>query len=191
MLVSKLAAKPDHRIFELECGWGSFLKYAQEIGLNAAGNALSHEQVAECRRLGLREEYGDAADGLPGPVDRVITIGMMEHAKNRRGQILTHCFRALPPGGRMVIQEICDGSEPGHLPAVVFVAEEHFPGDQVGSYVSIQHAARRAGSHVAHLECLGRHYRTTLLAWTKRLADRFDEAEAMVGYRTAMTHLLR
>lgn len=109
---------------------------------------------------------------------------------NRRNQILTHCFRALPPGGRMVIQEMCDGSESGHLPGVVFVAEEHLPGDRLGSYVSIQHAARQAGFHVAHLECLGRHYCTTTLEWARRLADRFDEAEGMVGYRTAMAHLL-
>jgi cyclopropane fatty-acyl-phospholipid synthase-like methyltransferase len=90
----------------------------------------------------------------------------------------------------MVIQEMSDGPESGNLPAVVFVAEQHLPGDRLGSYVSIQRAARRAGFQVAHLECFGRHYRTTTLEWARRLAERFDAAEALVGYRTAMTFLL-
>ncbi len=190
MLVRKLDAKPSHRILEIGCGWGSFLKYAREIGLDAEGIALSHEQVAECRRLGFRAKYADAADGIPEPVDRLITIGMMEHSKDQRGRILKNCFRALPAGGRMVVEEMCDSSEPGNLPAVVFVAEEFLPGDRLGSYTSIQHAARKAGFQVAHLECLGLHYRATILEWARRLANRFDEAEALVGYRTAMTHLL-
>ncbi len=190
MLVRKLEAKPGHRILEIGCGWGSFLKYAREVGLHAEGIGLSREQVEECRRQGFRADYADAAEWIPGPVDRLITIGMMEHAKDQRGRILTNCFRALPPGGRMVVQEMCDGSEPGNLPAVVFVAEEYLPGDRLGSYTSIQHEAWNAGFQVAHLECLGRHYRLTMLEWARRLADRFDEAEALVGYRTATTHLL-
>lgn len=189
-LVKKLNVKPGHRIVEIGCGWGSFLKYAREVGLDAEGIALSEEQVAECRRLGFRAEYADAAAGLPGTVDRVITIGMMEHAKNQRGRILRNCFRALPPGGRMVVEEMCTSSEPGNLPVVVFAAEEYLPGDRLGSYTSIQHAARRAGFRVAHLECLGWHYRATTLEWSRRLAERFEEAEALVGYRTAMMHLL-
>jgi len=190
ILARKLNADAGHRILDIGCGWGSFLKYAKETGLSARGVALSREQVAECQRLGFQVEYGDAAEGLAGPVDRIVTAGMMEHCKSQRDRILKNCFQALPPGGRMVVQEMCEGSEVGNLPAVVFVAEEYFPGDRVGSYCSIQQAARKAGFQVAHLECFGRHYRRTMLEFTQRLAERFEEAEALVGYRTAMTHLL-
>jgi cyclopropane-fatty-acyl-phospholipid synthase len=190
ILAHKLKAEAGHRILDIGCGWGSFLKYANETGLDARGIALSREQVAECQRLGFQAEYADAAAGIAGPVDRIVTAGMMEHCKSQRDRILKNCFQALPPGGRMVVQEMCEGSEAGNLPAVVFVAEEYFPGDRVGSYCSIQQAARKAGFQVAHLECFGRHYRTTMLEFTKRLAERFHEAEALVGYRTAMTHLL-
>jgi cyclopropane-fatty-acyl-phospholipid synthase len=190
MLTRKLDAKPGHRILDIGCGWGSFLKYAAEVGLEAEGIALSREQVAACRRQGFRAEYHDAADGMPGPMDRLISIGMMEHAKNQRGRILRNCFQQLSPGGRMVVQEICAGSERGHLPAAAFVAEELFLGDSLGTYRSVQREARRAGFQVAHLECLGRHYRRTALEWAARLAARLDEAEALVGYRTAMTHLV-
>jgi cyclopropane-fatty-acyl-phospholipid synthase len=190
ILASKLEATPQHRIYEIGCGWGSFLQYAQEVGLHASGIALAQEQVAECRRRGFQAAYGDAAEHVPGPVDRLISIGMMEHAKNQRRHILSNCFQALSPGGRMVIQEMCDGPESGNLPAVVFVAEQHLPGDRLGSYVSIQRAARRAGFQIVHFECFGRHYRTTTLEWARRLAARFEAAEALVGYRTAMTFLL-
>lgn len=190
ILARKLEADAGHRTLEIGCGWGSFLKYARETGLNAEGTALSREQVDECRRLGFRAEYADAADGIAGPVDRIITVGMMEHCKSQRDRILRNCFQALSPGGRMVVQEMCAGAEAGNLPAVVFVAEEYFPGDRVGSYGSIQRAARKAGFQVAHLECFGRHYRATMLEFTRRLAERFDEAEALVGYRTAITHLI-
>jgi len=190
ILVRKLQVEAGHHILDMGCGWGSFLKYARETGLSAEGTALSHEQVAECQRLGFRAEYADAADGIKGPVDRIVTMGMMEHCKNQRDRILGNCFRALPDGGRMVVQEICKGPEPGNPPAVVFAAEEYFPGDRIGSYFSVQRAARKAGFQVEHLECFGRHYRLTLLEWARRLAERFDEAEALVGYRPAMTHLL-
>jgi cyclopropane-fatty-acyl-phospholipid synthase len=190
VLARKLDVKPGHTVLDVGCGWGSFLRYANERGFDAQGLTLSRAQVAECRRLGYRAEYGDAADAVPGAVDRIVSIGMMEHAKNRREQILGHCFRALPPGGRMVVQEICDGPEPGNLPATVFAAEECFPGDGLASYLSVQRAARRVGFEVAHLECFGPHYRATTLEWARRLAERFDEATALVGYRTAMMHLL-
>lgn len=190
ILVRKLDAKPGHAILDVGCGWGSFLRYAAERGLDAQGLTLSQAQVEECRRLGYRATYGDAADGVPAAVDRIISIGMMEHAKDRRESILGHCFRALPPGGRMVIQEMVEGPQPGNLPAVVFVADEFFPGDRLGSYLSVQRAARRVGFEVRHLECFGPHYRATSLEWARRLAERFDEATALVGYRAAMMHLL-
>jgi cyclopropane-fatty-acyl-phospholipid synthase len=189
-LVEKLDVKHGQRILEVGCGWGSFLKYASEVGLDAEGIALSQEQVMECRRRGFKANYADAANGLPGPVDRVITIGMMEHAKNQRGRILQNCFRALPSGARMVVEEMSSSSESAHLPAIAFAAEEYLPGDRLASYTSIMQASRRAGFRVAHVECLGWHYRTTILEWSRRLAERFEEAEALVGYRTAMMHLL-
>jgi cyclopropane fatty-acyl-phospholipid synthase-like methyltransferase len=151
---------------------------------------LSKEQVTECQRQGFKVEYADVAVGIPGPVDRIITIGMMEHCKNQRGPILQNCFQYLPPAGRLVVEEMCSSSEPGNLPAVVFAAEEYLPGDRLGSYMYIQHAARQVGFRVAHLEGLGWHYRTTILEWARRLAEHFDEAEGLIGYRTAMLHLL-
>src|SRR5262249_9069738 len=184
ILVRKLDVDAGHRILDIGCGWGSLLKYPKEKGLNAEGMTLSHEQVAECRRLGFRVVYADAADGIAGPVDRIVTAGMMEHCKSKRDRILKNCFQALPPGGRMVVQEMCEGSEAGNLPAVVFVAEEYFPGDRVGSYASVQRAARKAGFQVAHLEGFGLHYRATMLAFAGRLAERFEEAETLVGHRT-------
>jgi cyclopropane-fatty-acyl-phospholipid synthase len=190
ILTRKLAAKPGHRILDVGCGWGSFLRYAQAHGLDAEGITLSARQVDECRRLGLRASYADAAEGVLSPVDRIVTAGMMEHCKGQRRRILANCFRALTPGGRMVVQEICKSSERGNLPAVVFVAEEFFPGDRIGSYVSVQRAARSVGFRVEHLECFGRHYVTTTRLWADRLAARFDEAVALVGYRVAMTYLV-
>src|SRR5262245_62080880 len=49
ILVGKLDAKPGQRILDIGCGWGSFLVYASEVGLEAEGTALSQKQVAECQ----------------------------------------------------------------------------------------------------------------------------------------------
>ena len=185
-----LAAEPEHLIVDVGCGWGSFLKFASESGLNAEGIALSKAQVAECRRQGFRAGYADAAQHVPGPADRVITVGMMEHAKDRRAAIMANCFKALKPGGRMVVQEMCRGTTRGSLRAAIFVAEDFFPGDYLGTYTSVQQHARRAGFEIEHMECLGRHYYRTALEWARRLACRFGDAETQVGYRTAMMHLV-
>jgi cyclopropane-fatty-acyl-phospholipid synthase len=189
-LVDKLGVKQGQRVLEIGCGWGSFLKYASDVGLDAEGIALSEEQVAECRRRGFNAQYADAAERLPGPADHVITIGMLEHAKNQRERILQNCFAVLRPGGRLAAEEMISSSEPVNTPAVVFAAEHYLPGDRLGSYTSVLRAARRAGFRVAHLECLGWHYRTTILEWSRRLAERFEQAATLVGYRTAMMHLL-
>lgn len=190
MLAAKLAAKPGDHVLEIGAGWGSFQKYARDTGIAATGITLSREQMAECRQRGFLVDLGDAADTVPGPVDRILTVGMMEHCKDQRAAILRNCFEALRPGGRMVVQEMCAGTEPGNPAAAVLVAEELFPGDALGTYISIQKEARRAGFRVQHLEGLGRHYERTSLEWATRLAHRFAEAEALVGYRTAMLHLL-
>ena len=89
----------------------------------------------------------------------------------------------------MVIQEMCASSEPGVLPTAVFVVKKLLLGDSLSTYSSVQHDARKVGFRVAHLEWFGPHYRITALEWARRLAERFDEAERLVGYRSAMTHL--
>jgi cyclopropane-fatty-acyl-phospholipid synthase len=190
ILVGKLRPNPGDRVFELGSGWGAFLIYARETGLAAEGMALSREQVDHCQRQGLKVQFGDAAAGIPGPVDRLIAVGMFEHCKNQRAQILAQCFRALAPRGRMVIQEMCSGPHPGDPGALVFAVEEFFCGDVLGTYESVQAEARRAGFHVEHMECFGRHYVPTALEWARRLALAFPAAVAMVGYRTAMSHLI-
>jgi len=190
ILVRKLRPGPGDRIFELGSGWGAFLTFAKENGLNASGMALSREQIEHCHKRGLDVVYGDAAGGLPGPVDRLLAVGMFEHCKDKRGQILAECFRALKTGGRMVVQEMCSGAHPGEPAALAFAVEEFFHGDVLGDYHSVQRAARTAGFQVEHMECFGPHYVPTALEWARRLAEAFPAAAAMVGYRTAMSHLI-
>jgi cyclopropane fatty-acyl-phospholipid synthase-like methyltransferase len=69
------------------------------------------------------------------------------------------------------------------VPAVVFVAEAYFPGDRVGSYCSIQRAARKAGFQVAHLEGFGRHYRTTMLEFTRHSRETRNALEWVLARR--------
>lgn len=91
LICRKIGLEAGHTVFDIGCGWGSFIGFAAEkYGAHCTGVTVSKEQVAY-----VKERYA----GLPvrplltdyrayaGPkVDRIVSVGMFEHvgSKNYR-----------------------------------------------------------------------------------------------------------
>lgn len=103
---------PDRRdaaIVDLACGPGRLLRFfAQRGHTDVRGVDISAEQVALARRLHPNVEQGDVLEFLekhPASFDFITALDLIEHLpKADVLPFLDGCFRALRPGGRLVLQ---------------------------------------------------------------------------------------
>ncbi|MGE5175475.1 MAG: SAM-dependent methyltransferase [Hyphomicrobiales bacterium] len=114
---------PGDRVLDLGCGWGPFLRYAEERGARATGVTLSSGQAAACRRNGLDVHVMDCRAVTPeafGPFDALVSVGAFEHfcppeTYRAGGQEALYAafFRGaralLPAGGRFYLQTMVFG----------------------------------------------------------------------------------
>ena len=102
----------DAKIVEFGCGYGALLYYARKLGYtNMSGIDVSAEQVAWCRRLGIRGvEQGDVCGAIKvmeeGGCDAVVTIDVIEHlTRSEVIDFVDEIYRILRPGGRWITHQ--------------------------------------------------------------------------------------
>ncbi|MEJ5943747.1 cyclopropane-fatty-acyl-phospholipid synthase family protein [Pseudokineococcus basanitobsidens] len=196
LVARKLGLRPGMRLLDVGCGWGSMVLHAaREHGVRAVGVTISREQADLARRRVAQEglehlveirvqDYRDVDDG---PYDAVSSIGMAEHVgRERLPGYAANLFSLLAPGGRLLNHAISTHQGPtaagrgrSFIDAYVFPDGELV---RVGHMVSV---LEDAGFEVRDVQSLREHYARTLRAWVARLADRWDEAVALVGERRA------
>jgi cyclopropane-fatty-acyl-phospholipid synthase len=122
-VAEQIGLQAGSRVLDLTCGWGPFVRFAEERGARATGVTLSRGQAEACRRHGLDVHLLDCRTITPhafGSFDAVVTIGGMEHFCSREeydaGQqeaIYRDLFRTvhalLPHGGRFFVQSMVFG----------------------------------------------------------------------------------
>ncbi len=99
----------DSRILELGAGSGVFLNFLQSQGYqNTVGVDISEEQVQAAAQTGLPMHCVDASNFLlssDSSYEVVVCIDFLEHlTKNELVELIPLVYRALLPGGRLVIQ---------------------------------------------------------------------------------------
>jgi 2-polyprenyl-3-methyl-5-hydroxy-6-metoxy-1,4-benzoquinol methylase len=104
-------------IAEIACGTGRLLHLLNRMGYSdITGNDISPQQVSAARLLvpKAKIEEGDAVNWLnenPGKFDLIIGMDIIEHLyKKDTLSFLDACYRALKPGGRLVLQTPNAGS---------------------------------------------------------------------------------
>ena len=196
MICRKLRLQPGDDMLDIGFGWGGLVIHAaQNYGVKAHGVTLSEEQYAytveKVRELGLEDritlEIKDYND-LTGTYDKVSSIGMYEHVGvdnipgyfrtiygllRDRGVLLNHGITRRSKGNAKAYRRM----RPEHK----VIAKYIFPGgelDHVGNTVQALEARR---FEVHDVENWREHYALTTRKWAERLAEKKDEALAMVG----------
>ncbi|MFI1967038.1 class I SAM-dependent methyltransferase [Streptomyces pathocidini] len=188
LICRKLALRPDGRLLDVGCGWGSMVLHAaREYGVRAVGITLSTEQAAYARkriadegltdRIEIRvQDYRDVRDG---PYDAVSSIGMAEHVGSARYRDYAAALHGLlKPGGRLLNHQIARrplGDEERYhvdefIDAYVFPDGELAP---VGTTVAL---LEEAGFEVRDVEAIREHYAMTLRQWVANLVEHWAEA---------------
>jgi cyclopropane-fatty-acyl-phospholipid synthase len=182
-MVDLLAPEAGHQILDLGFGWGGMMRrIADETGTRDGllGYTLSKQQLAYVRDLGFDVELQDfiEKDYKPESLDRVISIGSLEHVRpDEIFSFYTKIFRTLRSGGRMVNQFFSLDSEP--FPASMVLAQLFFPGSVLAMHDVHVQAAERAGFVIK--EDVKDSYKKTLRAWYDNLVSNRDKALATSG----------
>lgn len=184
--LGKCDLRPALRLLDVGCGWGATaLRAADHYGVRIIGLTLSKSQHQHASRL--VEGRDDVEFRLQGweefdePVDRIVSIGALEHFRvERYAEFFGRCRKILPADGRMLLHSIVSGTsetiQPGEpewdeefLDYAHFIRKYIFPGGQVPPRQMVQLHAQSQGFRVTHIESLRPHYARTLDEWASRL----------------------
>ncbi len=182
-LAAKLLLKPDLRVLDIGSGWGGLGLYLAEIaGANLTGVTLSQEQLqvatARAEEKGLSgnarfllEDYR----AIPGPFDRIVSVGMFEHVGVKYyDTFFKRCAELLTDDGIVLIHAIGRSEPPGITNP--WVAKHIFPGGYIPALSEVLPAVERSGLLVNDIEILRLHYAETLKSWRERFLARREEA---------------
>jgi cyclopropane-fatty-acyl-phospholipid synthase len=191
-LAAKLLIERGQRVLDIGSGWGGLGLYLAEMtGANVTGVTLSNEQLqvanarADEKNLTssarfLLEDYRD----IPGPFDRVVSVGMFEHVGvDHYDTFFKRCAELLNRDGVMVLHSICRSEGPGITNP--WIAKYIFPGGYIPALSEVLPAIERAGLLVCDIEILRLHYAETLKAWRERFLARREEAVRLYDERFA------
>jgi len=193
LVCQKLRLRPEERLLDIGCGWGSLVVHAVERwGVRALGITASPRQAEwatrRIRELGLegRAEVrlADYRDGLGREFDAVASVGMVEHVG--RSEMAAYCdsiHHLLRPEGRALVHGITN--RPGAGGNGAFLNSFVFPDGELQEVGAMITALQASGLEVRDLESLREHYALTLRAWVARLEASWDEAVRLVGEQRA------
>jgi cyclopropane-fatty-acyl-phospholipid synthase len=192
----KLRLRPNDRLLDIGCGWGSLVIYAaRNYGASALGITLSEQQARYARdcihRHGLDDrcqvELCDYRDlGASPQFDKIASVGMCEHVGE---DLLPEYFRRvsdlLRPAGVFLNHGIASSISDGrHEPS--FVSRYVFPDGDLAPIATTLKAAETSGLEIRDVESLREHYDATLRFWVRFLEQHAAEARRLtddVTYR--------
>lgn len=189
-IAAKLLVAPGQSVLDIGSGWGGLGLYlAETCGAEVTGITLSREQLqvanSRAEESGLSssakfilEDYRD----VPGPFDRVVSVGMFEHVGvTHYDTYFRRCAELLDDDGVMLLHSIGRSEGPGFTNP--WIAKYIFPGGYLPALSEVLPAIERAGLLVCDIEILRLHYAETLKAWRERFLARREEAERLYDAR--------
>lgn len=178
----KIRLAPGESVIDIGCGFGGFMFHAAEHhGVTVTGTNTTTEQVrdvaeridASALRNRLKVVEADFRE-LHGQFDKVVSIGVLEHAgRDQIDAVVKAHAASLKPGGLGMLHFI---GHVGDRETEFFIRNHVFPGGWIPSLSETMQAMERHGLDIVDIENLRRHYVLTLEAW----AERFDRNWAQI-----------
>jgi cyclopropane-fatty-acyl-phospholipid synthase len=184
LVCRKLGLEPGMRILDIGCGWGGTAKFAAErYGVTAVGITVSEQQVRLARELcqgfdvEIRlQDYRDIDEKF----DRVLSLGMFEHAGHKNYDMFMRVVRrCLPDDGLFLLHTI--GSNTTLYKTDLWSERYIFPNSMLPSARLIS-AAIEGEFVLEDWHSFGPDYDTTLMHWHDNferawpeLLDQYDE----------------
>lgn len=170
----KLDLRTGDLFLDVGCGWGALLIHAAErFGASTVGCTLSAQQLAYARAAAAHRglqgrvlvEDLDYRD-VPGPFDKIASVGMYEHVGRRRlGRYFETLARLLEADGLLLNHGIARPEDARDDGSTVFLQRHVFPGGELPKLGDIVRSAERSGLEVLDVENLRPHYALTCAAW--------------------------
>lgn len=181
----KIRLAAGERFVDIGCGFGGFMfRAAERTGATGVGVNTTTEQVdwlrAEIARRGLQDRLSvREADfrEVDGPYDKVVSIGVLEHAgRDQLAEVVRAHAAFLKPGGLGLLHFI---GHVGRYETELFIRKHVFPGGWIPSLADVVVEMERCGLEVLDVENLRRHYALTLDEWARRFESRWERIVAI------------
>jgi len=189
-IAAKLLVEPGAHVLDIGSGWGGLGLYLGEIGgAKVTGVTLSQEQLATSRARAEEKGLSGSVEfrfqdyrDVPGPFDRLVSVGMFEHVGiGFYDEFFRKCAELLRPDGLMLLHSI--GRSEGPWFTNPFIDKYIFPGGYIPAVSEVLPAIERAGLLVTDIEVLRLHYAETLKAWRERFLAHREEVERLYDAR--------
>jgi cyclopropane-fatty-acyl-phospholipid synthase len=188
-IIKKLNIKPNHKILDIGCGWGSLaIDIAKSINCEVTGITLSKNQFDYCvkkvKELNMENQiifklidYRE----LNEKFDRIVSIGMFEHVGRKfYMRFFRQIEKLLRDDGVSLIHTIGSVNPPGDPHP--WITKYIFPGGYTPSLSEVTNPIEKAGLIVSDIEVLKLHYSYTLRHWKEnclknkeKITEMFDE----------------
>lgn len=189
-ILKKLDLKPEMKLLDIGCGWGSLLIQAvKEYNVTGQGITLSQEQyngfTKRIKEEGLTSQisvkildYRDLQK-QNWQFDRIVSVGMIEHVgRDNYDLFLSNVNSVLKPQGIFLLHYISALKE---YHGDAWIKKYIFPGGMVPSLREIIHICAEYNFYTLDVESLRRHYNKTLLHWYHNFNEHRNEIEIMMG----------
>jgi cyclopropane-fatty-acyl-phospholipid synthase len=185
LVCRKIRLSRGERFVDIGCGFGGFMFRALETtGATGVGVNTATEQVEWLRGEIARRGLGDRlsvreADfrDVDGPYDKVVSIGVLEHAgRDQLAEVIRAHAAFLRPGGLGMLHFI---GHVGRYETELFIRKHVVPGGWIPSLADVIVEMERCDLEVLDVENLRRHYAPTLDEWARRFETRWHAIRAL------------
>jgi len=191
-IAAKLLIRNGDKVLDIGSGWGGLGLYLAEMtGARVTGVTLSTEQLEASNARAAEKNLTQSAKffledyrDIPGPFDRIISVGMFEHVGvDFYDTYFKRCAELLTDDGVILLHSI--GRSDGPDVTNPWITKYIFPGGYIPALSEVMPAIERSGLRVCDIEILRLHYAETLKAWRERFMARREEAVQLYDERFA------